>query len=165
MTEWAPVKGFDDYWVSDEGHVRRESTDRTLAEYSNQEGIVMVGLFQGSAQSKRTVARLVAEAFLDEPVNINFDTPIHLDGDKRNNHVENLMWRPRWFAVRYHKQFPPLERYTESGPVVDIESHRKFDSTFDAATTHGLLAKEIVFSIINGSYTFPTFQTWRWWED
>lgn len=60
-----------------------------------------------------TISWLVAEAFLPR-TDMNIDgspmdaesqlTVLHLDGDTTNNHVENLAWADRKFALRHMKQ-------------------------------------------------------------
>ena len=69
----------------------------------NQYGVVFVGLFN-RGQHKKGVARLVAQAFIERNFPA-YNTPINIDGDRWNNSVNNLAWRPRWFAVKYNRQF------------------------------------------------------------
>jgi len=89
-----------------------------------------------------------------------FDTPIHLDGDTMNNHIDNLMWRPRWFAVKYQRQFNEPHPSIR-GQIQDIETGYRFNDSWHAATTFGLLDKEIRESIIQRTYVWPTYQRFR----
>lgn len=161
---WEVIEGFPIYSISDHGRVRNDNTGKILSKHSNQQGIVAVGLFDGAEQHKRSVTLLVAHAFLDEPSNPLFDTPINVDGDRLNNHVDNLMWRPRWFAGRYHRQFKPGQPKGFDAPVVDMDSGIKYQNSLSAATTFGLLNAEVAYSVINGSYCFPTYQYFREWR-
>ena len=97
---WTPIEHFLDYEVSDQGRIRSRLTDRILSLNPNQFGVIQVGMMRDSEQRHRSVPLLVAKAFLPEPGGA-FDTPINLDGDRTNNAVENLLWRPRWFAIKY----------------------------------------------------------------
>ncbi len=103
MTEiWRPIEAFPGYSVSDHGRIRADKSGRILQLNLNQYGLVQVGLMREGVQYHRSVPLLVARAFLEPPFE-PFDTPINLDGDRHNNHVDNLVWRPRWFAIRYNQ--------------------------------------------------------------
>src|SRR3954463_11128186 len=123
--EFKPIDGFPGYSISSYGRVRNDETDRILALTRNQHGVVQVGLMRDGLQYKRGVALLVARAFLDPPAIETFDTPINLDGDRCNNHIDNLMWRPRWFAVKFHQQFDGhIPKINE--PIQEIHTGLRF---------------------------------------
>lgn len=161
MEVWREIRSFPGYLVGDEGHVKNEETGRYMTQLRNQHGVVHVGLTRDRVQYRRSVAVLVANAFVDRlPGREHFDTPINLDGDRSNNRVPNIMWRPRWFAVKYFNQFDnPYKGFT--GPIEDTLTGEKFDSSWEAATKYGLLEKDIYLSILNRTYVVPTFQTFR----
>ena len=138
MENWASIPSFPGYSVSDEGFVRNDDTGHILSRLVNNRSLVYVGLVRDGEQFNRSVARLVAEAFLPTPVFRTFDTPINLDGNRTHVGVTNLMWRPRWFAVKYHEQFKKI--WTEKKPVVDIETDVQYRNSMAAATSCGLLA-------------------------
>jgi hypothetical protein len=106
MEVWRTIYEFPRYSISNEGRVRNDDTGRLMRLSHNQYNILYVGLVSGRRQYKRSVAVLVAEAFLPDYERTEpFDTPIHLNGDKADCRAHNLMWRPFWFAVKYHRQF------------------------------------------------------------
>lgn len=158
--EWREIEDFSSYSVSNEGRVRNDNTGRIMALTLNQHGITQVGLMRGGVQYKRGVALLVANAFLDPPMPTTFDTPINLDGDRLNNHMENLMWRPRWFAIMYHRQFYNGKLGFRE-PVMEINSGEEFPNSFAAATKYGLLDREIMLAALNRTYVWPTYQEFR----
>lgn len=158
IESWAQIEEFPDYSVSTLGHVRNDVTGRMMALTRNQQNILHVGLTVGREQHRRSVVRLVALAFLEPSGNENFDTPIHLDGDHSNCSVDNLMWRPRWFAIKYHMQFKPGGAQPTLVPIVDINTGEKFANSMEACVEYGLLNEEVVLSLINGSFTWPTYQ-------
>lgn len=161
---WEQIPEFPKYSVSPEGRVRNERTKKELVLTVNQFGVAQVGLFKNNRQYKRGVALLVANAFLDPPAMEAFNTPINLDGDRTNNSVENLMWRPRWFAIKYHQQFTNGKRgFTK--PIVEIHSNEKFPTSWEAATKYGLLDREIMIATLNRTYVWPTFQEFRLIDD
>src|SRR3954451_14748855 len=102
--DWRPIDGFPGYSINPLGQVVRDSTGRLLVPRYNQYGVPYVGLMREWQQCSRSLPRLVARTFLSPPSEI-FDTPIQLDGDPANCRVDNLMWRPRWYAVLYKRQF------------------------------------------------------------
>jgi len=160
---WKKIFQFPRYSVSDHGRVRNDDTGRIMAMTVNNTGVVMVGLTADvRRQQKRGVALLVAKAFLEKPQHLHesFDTPINLDGDRFNNHVNNLMWRPRWFAVKYHQQFENnLRGFTI--PVEEVSTGEKFTNSWEAALRYGLLDREIFMAAINNTVVWPTYQRFR----
>lgn len=140
---------FPGYSVSDAGSVRNDETERILLPQVNQHGIVNVGLTKNKVQYKRALSILVAEAFVLRP-SFTFDTPINLDGDRRNNRADNLLWRPRWFATKYYQQFQQTHPCF-SRKVQNIETGEVFNTSWEAALTLGALDRDIAFSIVSGA--------------
>ena len=164
MEHWKPVPEFPTYSVSNQGRIRNDSTGRIMALLVNQYGVVNVGFFCSGILYKRAVAKLVAKAFLPEPKLSSFDTPINLDGDRCNNQVDNLMWRPRWFAVKYNHQFHNDLRGFKK-PIVDLKTGERFETSWDAAIKYGLLDREILVATMNNTYVWPTYQRFRVLEE
>lgn len=159
---WVQIEEFPDYSVSDKGRIRNNHSGLILATTVNQFGTVKVGLSKDTKQYNRSVALLVAQYHLQKPHdNDIFDTPINLDGDRYNNRVENLMWRPRWFAIKYHKQFHPDARKGYKCPIQATGTGIIYKDSMEAATTLGILAEDTVLSVINGRFCFPTFQKFK----
>lgn len=155
---WAPVAGFPGYSVNRLGQVRREDSGRVLQPRINQDGVPYVGLMKGVHQRSRSLPLLVATAFIPQPRE-EWDTPINLDGNRLNCRVENLAWRPRWYASRYIKQFDK-ERYEHpiEMPVRDIETDDEYPNSLAAACKNGVLERDVVLSIANNTVTWPTYQ-------
>lgn len=94
---WRPIAKLDGlYEVSSYGRVRRASpgkgtyVGRILRQGSSTTGYCIVVPSVNGKMRVMQVHRLVAEAFLPNPLEkaqVN-----HKDGDKKNNHVENLEW-------------------------------------------------------------------------
>lgn len=161
---WKEIDHFPGYQVSTFGRVRSDKTERILSLNLNQYGLLQVGLMRNGIQFHRSVPLLVAKAFIFQPSG-PFDTPINLDGDRHNNHVDNLVWRPRWFAIKYNRQFRyPYENPILS-PVVDLKTGKVSANSFKAAKTYGLLEQDLVLSILNRTYVWPTYQEFGIYED
>lgn len=161
MEVWRRILEFPGYSVGDEGHVRNDETGRFMALLVNQHGVVSVGLTSNRIQHKRSLALLVAEAFIPRlPQHEAFDTPINLNGDRLDNRVVNLMWRPRWFAVKYFQQFKdPARGFVV--PIEEVTTGERFANSWEASTKYGLLDREIMIATMNRTYVWPTYQKFR----
>ena len=124
----------------------------------NQQGIPSVLLMKDRFQHRRSVPLLVAEHFLPPHTNPRFDTPINRDGDRTNNHWENLEWRPRWFAAKYHAQFRKPLPYGFKAKVFCVQDSKKYEDAYEAAAAYGVLVKEIIDSAHTQQPVFPTWQ-------
>lgn len=161
---WKSIKGFPGYSVSNTGHIRAEKSGRILSQYENQYGVVCIGMMKDGKQKHRSVPLLVASAFLP-PRGDAFDTPINLDGNRYNNHVENLAWRPRWFAIKYNKQFKEPYSYPIYQIIEDVKTGEQSENSFECARKYGLLESDVVLSIMNRTVVWPTYQEFQVIED
>ena len=126
----------------------------------NQHGIVHVGLTKKCVQYKRSVALLVATAFLKNDMGDTFNCPINLDGDRYNNRAANLAWRPRWFATKYFQQIEEAH-FVDPYPIEELNTREQFASPWDAALKYGLLQVDVLLSVCNGENVWPTKQRFR----
>lgn len=154
MEEWLEIEEYPGYWVSDQGRVRSR-TGRPMTPHTNQRGLVYVSVFYHGRQHSLSIARLVAEAFLPTPSSEAFDTPINLDGDRTHNTRWNILWRPRWFAMKYHTQFKTAQGFYNT-PVQDADTGYVYTSAWEAAVTHGLLARDVISGALNDERVWPT---------
>jgi hypothetical protein len=158
VMHWVPIEGFPKYSVNKLGQIRKEDPNGRLLSYRiNETGTVYVGLMRDK-QYVRSVARIVAQTFLSKPEMETFDTPIHLDGDRLNCSAHNLMWRPRWFAIKYHQQFRDRHGRLWKAPIRESNTHKGFRDPLEAAVRYGLLEADIRRSVIERVPVWPTFQ-------
>lgn len=90
--EWRPIAGFEGrYEVSNHGQVKSLVTNRILRPAPSSNGYLTVNLYDGSVPKRCrsiTVHSLVCGAFISarpDGMTVN-----HIDGNKRNNAIENL---------------------------------------------------------------------------
>lgn len=154
--EWQEIRNFDGYSVSTLGRVRNDKSQRILELNANQQDVMFVGMMRNGIQYHRSVPLLVAKAFIEKPFPA-FDTPINLNGDREDNRVENLVWRPRWFAIKYNQQF--RERYDYGFPnrVRNTKTGEISENSWECAIRYGLLERDLVMSIFNRTYVWPLF--------
>lgn len=146
---WAELDDFPDYAVSEYGEIGNMKTGLTRKVSINQQGNVKISIYRGRELYTRSVAVIVAEAFVEGRTEF-FNTPIHLDGDKRNCRADNLMWRPRWFAVRYHRQFYNPVFHNSDVPIVEVNSGNEYQSVKEACMHLGLIHDDVYYSFTQG---------------
>lgn len=87
---WKQIAEFPNYQVSDTGLVRNKA-GKTLKTFVQSGGYEVATLSSDSLKSaKRTVHRLVALAYLENPDKL--PEVNHKDGNKLNNRLDNLEW-------------------------------------------------------------------------
>jgi hypothetical protein len=166
------VIGYPDYVMDEEGLIFSREKLVQIKYGLNNHGVVKVNLLRDDG--KRTsvpVANLVARVFIDNPNPEINDSVIHMDGNRKNLHPANLRWRPRWFAIEYHKQFDDF--IDEDLPVIEVETGRVFGSAMSACIYYGLLYSQLMDSIISNDpdyngikfTTYPTLTNWRFYAD
>lgn len=88
---WKDVKGYEGlYQISNYGRVKNKKTDYILKPALGSWGYEFVQLCDKGRETSKCIHRMVAESFLDNPDNL--PQVNHIDGNKRNNHIDNLEW-------------------------------------------------------------------------
>ena len=141
---WKDVHGFEEaYQVSNFGRIKRkertDSNNRTHKErimspsmYSN--GYMNVELRMNNKKRRTSVHRLVAEAFIDNPLNLPQIN--HKDENKANNHVSNLEWCTAQYNIRYNDGVKRRRNTAilKSNVVCKYNMKGEFIEKFDCAT-------------------------------
>lgn len=159
--QWVELAEFPDYAISDEGDIANIKTGMPRRPSINQQGILKISLYREGRLVTRSVAVIVAQAFLPPPEHDHFDTPIHLDGERQNCRADNLMWRPRWFAIKYHKQFRFEEFHTQYVNLIELESGARYSSLKEACMANGLYWYDVVKSFTEETFVPFTQQEFR----
>lgn len=159
--DWKEIREFPQFMVSNHGNVVNLKTGRERKPMRNKQGIAMITVAAQGRVWTRGLALLVANAFLPNPEELIFRTPINRDGDRMNCHVDNLLWRPRWFSVKYHRQFA-YEDFHHANPHLQIvQTGETFIGVRDPAVAYGLYYIDIFNSAQRGTPIFPTRQIFR----
>lgn len=127
---WKDVVGYEGvYQISNKGRVksldrfcifngsRRIRRGNIMKPFDNR-GYLRVGLYKDSKQKKLFIHRLVAEAFIPRPAGKDFIN--HIDGDPKNNRIENLEWcTPRENTIHAYKTgLMPFGYKGEEGVII-----------------------------------------------
>jgi hypothetical protein len=153
--QWRPIQEFPRYEISNLGEICNTWTGKVMKFRENGHGVVMVDLTRDDGQYTRSVRSLVAKEFVEGETEI-FDTVISKDGDQKNFRVDNLAWRPRWFANEYARQFDVVSKEKqEVGPIID-DNRIRYDTVRDVAMIHGVLMRDVLDNLNRDLIVFPT---------
>lgn len=159
--EWRPIDGFPAYEVSNLGRIANVYSDVLIQPSKTLQGALKVGLFKDDRQHTRSVKVLVADAFVEGRTHV-FDTPILLDGNQENVVAHNIVWRPRWFAWHYTRQFTYDFEFYKIGPIVELDHDgvvvAVYNNTIEVGVTNGLLFEHVWRAIHTREGVFPTRQ-------
>ncbi|MEX0416814.1 NUMOD4 domain-containing protein [Bacillus sp. C30] len=88
---WKDMIGYEgDYKVSNSGDVFSVKSDKIMKPFQTKSGYLIVNLLKNKKRKNYRVHRLVAIHFLtntDNKTDVN-----HINGNKKDNHIENLEW-------------------------------------------------------------------------
>lgn len=84
MEMWKEIPELKGYSVSNKGRIRKDNTGQIMV-LSVNNGYARITI-------SKHVHRLVAKAFLGEPLDEKQCWVDHIDGNRSNNNVENLRW-------------------------------------------------------------------------
>ena len=167
MEVWKDIKGYEGYQVSNEGRIRthnkttytskhgiRHWQNRVLSQKTAKDKAMRVELWKDGKSKTVLVHRIVALTFLGEPPEPNM-TVNHIDGNRKNNHVENLEWLSLADNIRhgfrtglYSSTFKPItlidENYNEFKFVSLAEGNRFLGRTNNYLTT-AIKRKRLIF--------------------
>ena len=115
MEHWKAIAGFEGiYEVSDQGRVKslKCGKEKILKQWKDTYCYLKVGLCKDGHTKQLFVHRLVAEAFIQNPNNL--ETVNHRDEDKTNNVASNLEWMSREDNIIYSqaRQVQMLDKST-----------------------------------------------------
>jgi hypothetical protein len=133
---WKPVAECNgEYHISNHGRVKsyKCGKERILKPSLIGNGYPAVIITQGKAIKKcYTIHKLMAVAFIPNPENKS--SVNHKDGNKTNNHIDNLEWmtskenvQHAWENGLFESKRVAISK-AQSKPVMDIISGKKYDS-------------------------------------
>ena len=88
--KWEIINSFPNYMISTYGRIKSIKTNKLLKPYISKRGYAYIGLTKDKKAYNCQIHRLVAQTFIENPLNkpcVN-----HIDYNKINNNVDNLEW-------------------------------------------------------------------------
>lgn len=166
---WKDIQGYEGlYQVSNLGRIRsldryvhhpkggeRLSKGQIIKPGATRKGYLFVTLAKENEVRPKRINRLVAEAFLPNPQNL--EVVNHKDENKANNTVDNL----EWCSVEYNN------RYTLAKPVLQFDLSGKlvaeYQAISDASRGTGINLSNIAQCCMGKRHTAGKF-IWRYKE-
>ena len=158
---WKDIADYEGlYQVSNFGKVRALNYKRThqiklKLPQNNGKGYLAVQLCKNNRRKWFLIHRLVAQAFLKNP--LGKDTINHKDGDRANNKVSNLEWAT-YAENNLHSYRQNGKKPAKAKPVYCVETGEVYESSYDAARKTGLCQTSInrcangIFKTVKGTH-------------
>lgn len=84
------IEGWEDYSITEDGRIWSHHIEKFLKLQTSPFGYLKIILYKNGKQKNYLVHRLVALTFIPNPDNKSEVN--HIDGNKKNNKIENLEW-------------------------------------------------------------------------
>ena len=96
---WKDIKGYEGlYQISNLGNVYSIKNNKLLKLHISHKGYVVVCLYKNKKQHTQQIHRLIAQAFIPNPN--NYPQINHIDGNKKNNQINNLEWCTQSYNIK-----------------------------------------------------------------
>lgn len=130
---WKEIRDFDNYLINEDGEVKNKKKDKLLKprRKNKGQGYYEVVLYKNGKPHYKSIHRLVAENFIDNPH--NYPIVNHIDGNKINNHVSNLEWCTVSYNT-YHGVHMLHQDYWTKGVEKAVEGNKKKTIILDINT-------------------------------
>jgi hypothetical protein len=159
---WKEIRDYPGYFVSDEGHIRTTGLRPGLLKPATERGYKRVHLTNNKKGRSIRVHRLVADAFIPNPLNLPYVN--HKDADKSNNHATNLEWCTHDNNMKHAWALGlPKTHYGESHGMSRLTEHdvlniRRLYST--GKTSYPKLSRQFGISISH-AHRIVSKQIWK----
>lgn len=117
---WKTIKGFENYKVSNTGKVYSLAKNKVMKPWIVNSGYYVLTLVDSGVSKNMSVHRLVAKAFIPNP--LNKEQVNHIDGNKLNNNVDNLEWTTPSENVNHNKVLGRLDTHTARAELNKVQS-------------------------------------------
>lgn len=94
-----PIREYPNYMINENGSIWSKKTHKYLKPSYARNGYASVELFNANGSKRLLVHRLVACAFIPNPLNL--PQVNHIDENPRNNSVNNLEWCTAKYNMNY----------------------------------------------------------------
>ena len=167
MENYKPIKGFENnYLIYDTGQVWSITKKKFLKPKKEWTGYLSVCLCKDNIKTMHKIHRLVAEAFIPDPLNLPYIN--HIDENKENNSVSNLEWCNIEYNVNYQKNFSNEKREKLNGvigkPIICVETNTVYKSASEASRQMGI-SRSHLSNVLNGRKQTAGGYHWKYLTD
>lgn len=134
MLEEKIINNFPNYTINKDGVIKNIKKGNTIKSYINK-GYYKVFLYNKSGRKVIYLHRLIAQAFIKND-NERYDKVIHLNANKLDNRIENLMW---WYTSNYKR---PIENNPTLGKLSNENAEQIRQYYFNSIYTVEQLSKK-----------------------
>ena len=154
---WKDIEGYEGlYQISNHGRLKsflKDKSGKILSNVNKNGWYFTVRLLKDGKYNTTRIHKLVAEAFIPNPQSKR--EVHHIDGNKQNNHVDNLMWVTSKEHVAIEMQENPAftdamniyNRYERPKPVTQYTLEGKYVTTYanciEASERTGVCSRNI----------------------
>jgi hypothetical protein len=117
IERWKVIDEYDNYSVSTYGRVRNDKTNKTLKHKTEKNGYHRVCLCVNGKKKSMYIHRIVAVAFIDNP--LNKQCVDHINNDRKNNNISNLR-----YATNSENQMNKKKLSNNTSGVTGVNWHK-----------------------------------------
>lgn len=136
---WKDIPNFEEYYmINEKGEVFSKRKNTLVVGDVNNYGYHRICLYKDNNKKRFFLHRLVAEIFIDNPN--NYREVNHIDGNKNNNHVNNLEWCSRTHNEHHCrrnkiKEYKPYVVLFDDGREMNFEFKSELSSLLHISST------------------------------
>ena len=161
---WKPIPGFEScYEVSNMGGIWALASDCKAHLWNSRNGGMYVKLYSGGVETMPQVHILVATSFVANPNPTRNTYVKHLNGNKKDNRAENLVWAHKSELISMLRGRAVVD---QSPPKLTHDEVAEIRVGIDAGIPMRTLAREYNTGICN-IRTIARGDSWRsndWWQ-
>lgn len=125
------IKNLPGYFATEDGQIYSSKSNKYLAQNTTR-GYKQIITYINKQASIHYVHKLIAETFIENP---DCKTHVlHLNGDKADNRVENLVWSSRKESQRKASELGHMKSSKSKRQILQFDLTGKFIRSFESIT-------------------------------